>query len=43
MISSEDYLFELARDFFTGLCERAIVTVTKKPRFPPASQDRDTA
>lgn len=43
MISSEEYLFELARDFFTSLCERAIVTVTKKPRFHPASQDGDTA
>lgn len=42
MISSTGYPFELARDFFTGLCERAIVTVTKKPRFHPASQDRGT-
>jgi endonuclease IV len=43
MISSEEYHFELARDFFTSLCERAIVTGAKKPRFHPASQDGDTA
>ena len=43
MPSSTEYPFELAKDFITSLCERAIVTVTKKPRFHPATHDRGTA